>query len=66
MASQGVDCAGWLYVSDDLEAGRRAPAIVMANAVSAVREIDGRWQEFDGIGLFTRLGLIPPMGPGGG
>lgn len=28
--------------------------------------IDGRWQEFDGLGLFTQLGLIPPMGPGGG
>lgn len=27
--------------------------------------IDGRWQEFDGIGLFTQLGMIPPMGPGG-
>ncbi len=24
-------------------------------------KIDGRWQEFDGIGLFTQLGLIPPM-----
>jgi steroid delta-isomerase-like uncharacterized protein len=27
--------------------------------------IDGRWQEFDGIGLFTQLGMIPPMGLGG-
>lgn len=27
--------------------------------------IDGRWQEFDGLGLFTQLGIIPPMfGPG--
>jgi steroid delta-isomerase-like uncharacterized protein len=25
-------------------------------------KIDGRWQEFDGIGLFMQLGLIPPMG----
>lgn len=37
--SQGVDCAGWLYVPDDLEPGGRAPAIVLANAISAVREI---------------------------
>lgn len=28
--------------------------------------IDGRWQEFHGLGLFTQLGLIPPMGRGGG
>jgi predicted ester cyclase len=25
-------------------------------------KIDGRWQEFDGLSLFTQLGLIPPMG----
>lgn len=25
-------------------------------------KIDGRWQEFDGMGLFQQLGLIPPMG----
>lgn len=37
--SQGVDCAGWLYIPDDLEPGGRAPAIVLANAISAVREI---------------------------
>ena len=29
--------AGWLYVPDDLEG--RAPAIVMANAISAIKEI---------------------------
>jgi len=28
--------------------------------------IDGRWQEIDGLGLFTQLGLIPPIGSGGG
>lgn len=37
--SQGVECAGWLFVPDDLAAGQRAPAIVMANAISAIREI---------------------------
>lgn len=25
-------------------------------------KIDGRWQEFDALGLFQQLGLIPPMG----
>jgi hypothetical protein len=25
-------------------------------------KIDGRWQEFDGLGLFTQLGIIPPLG----
>ena len=25
-------------------------------------QVDGRWQEFDGIGLFTQMGLIPPLG----
>jgi dienelactone hydrolase len=35
--SQGVECKGWLYVPDNLEGP--APAIVMANAISAVKEI---------------------------
>lgn len=35
--SQGVQCHGWLYVPDNLEG--RAPAIVMANAISAIKEI---------------------------
>ncbi|MEA2933099.1 MAG: uncharacterized protein QOI56_1884, partial [Actinomycetota bacterium] len=38
-ASQGVDCAGWLFVPDDLPAGQPAPAVVMANAFSATKEI---------------------------
>lgn len=37
--SENGSCAGWLYVPDDLQPGRKAPAIVMANAVSAVKEI---------------------------
>ena len=37
--SQGVDCAGWLFVPDGLAEGQQAPAIVMANAFSAVKEI---------------------------
>ncbi len=35
--SQGVLCVGWLYIPDDLRG--RAPAIVMANAISAIKEI---------------------------
>jgi len=35
--SQGVQCRGWLYVPDNLQG--RAPAIVMANAISAIKEI---------------------------
>lgn len=37
--SQGVDCAGWLYVPDALADGQQAPAVVMANAFSATKEI---------------------------
>lgn len=37
--SEGVECRGWLYVPDDLQPGQKAPAIVMANAVSAIKEI---------------------------
>ncbi len=37
--SEGLTCVGWLYVPDDLKPGERAPAIVMANAVSAIKEI---------------------------
>jgi predicted ester cyclase len=29
-------------------------------------KIDGRWQEFDAMGLFQQLGLIPPMGGAAG
>lgn len=35
--SEGIECKGWLYVPDHLSG--RAPAIVMANAISAVKEI---------------------------
>ena len=38
-ASQGIDCAGWLFVPDDLAEGQQAPAVVMANAFSATKEI---------------------------
>jgi fermentation-respiration switch protein FrsA (DUF1100 family) len=37
--SQGLKCAGWLYVPDDLRSGERRPAIVMAHGFSAVKEM---------------------------
>jgi len=37
--SQGLNCAGWLYVPDDLEDDEQRPAIVMAHGFSAVKEM---------------------------
>jgi uncharacterized protein len=37
--SNGAQCVGWLYVPDGLPAGSRAPAVVMANAITAVKEM---------------------------
>ena len=37
--SEGLTCAGWLYVPDDLEAGERRPAVVTAHGFSAVKEM---------------------------
>src|SRR6059036_2922297 len=37
--SRGVPCAGWLYRPDDLPAGRRAPAVLLAHGLSAVKEM---------------------------
>jgi len=37
--SQGMKCASWLYVPDDLRDGERRPAIVMAHGFSAVKEM---------------------------
>jgi fermentation-respiration switch protein FrsA (DUF1100 family) len=36
--SKGLNCAGWLYVPDELKKGQKAPAIVMAHGHSAVKE----------------------------
>ncbi len=38
-ASQGVECAGWLYLPAGLEPGKQVPCIVMANAITAVKEV---------------------------
>src|SRR3712207_4707498 len=37
--SKGLNCAGWLYVPDDLEEGGRRPTVVMAHGFSAVKEM---------------------------
>jgi hypothetical protein len=37
--SQGLNCAGWLYLPDDLEGNEQRPAIVMAHGFSAVKEM---------------------------
>lgn len=37
--SCGEKLAGWLYLPDDLAKGQRAPAIVMAHGLSAVKEM---------------------------
>jgi len=37
--SEGLNCAGWLYVPDDLKSGEQRPTIVMAHGFSAVREM---------------------------
>jgi hypothetical protein len=38
-ASKGDQCSGWLYVPDGLPGYAKAPAIVMANAITAVKEM---------------------------
>jgi uncharacterized protein len=37
--SQGVQCVGWLYLPDELAAGEKVPAVVMANAITATKEM---------------------------
>ncbi len=37
--SESGQCRGWLYVPDNIPAGQKAPAIVMANALSAIKQI---------------------------
>lgn len=36
--SKGLTCRGWLYLPDQIEAGRKVPTIVMAHGFSAVKE----------------------------
>lgn len=37
-ASKGLECRGWLYLPDDIEADTKLPAIVMAHGFSGVKE----------------------------
>ena len=37
--SEGEQCAGWLFLPDGLAEGARVPAVVMANAITAVKEM---------------------------
>jgi hypothetical protein len=37
--SEGFACRGWLYVPDGLKSGAKAPAIVTANAITALQEM---------------------------
>ena len=37
--SQGVACSGWLYLPDDRAPGSKIPGVVLANAISAIKEI---------------------------
>ena len=52
-SSQGTLCHGWLFLPDDVTDGPRIPGIVMANAISAVREITlpGYAERFAAAGL---------------
>ncbi len=38
-SSEGATCVGWLYIPDGIPAGQKVPAIVMANAITAVKEM---------------------------
>jgi uncharacterized protein len=38
-SSEGTPCVGWLYLPDGIPAGQKVPAIVMANAITAVKEM---------------------------
>ena len=37
--SEGLNCAGWLYVPDGLGEGEESPAVVMAHGFSALKEM---------------------------
>ncbi len=37
--SEGMTCRGWLYVPDALASGAKAPAVVLANAITATQDM---------------------------
>ena len=51
--SEGLNCAGWLYVPDDQKDGENRPAIVMAHGFSALKEmhLDNFAQKFEEAGF---------------
>ena len=51
--SEGLNCAGWLYVPDDLHDRENRPAIVMAHGFSALKEmhLDNFAQKFEEAGF---------------
>ncbi len=53
--SEGLKCAGWLYLPDDLKSGEKRPTIVMAHGFSAVKEmyLDAFAEKFVAAGFVT-------------
>ena len=53
--SKGLHCKGWLYVPNDLPAGRKIPGIVMAHGFSGVKEmyLSNFAERFLGAGFIT-------------
>jgi len=53
--SKRLRCNGWLYIPDNIEAGQRAPAIVMAHGFSGVKEqfLDHFAEKFVDAGFVT-------------
>src|SRR5229473_8269692 len=53
--SEGLNCAGWLYLPDDMKGDERRPAIVMAHGFSAVKEmyLDAFAERFVAAGFVT-------------
>lgn len=64
--SQGATCAGWLYIPDGVKTG--APAIVTANALTAVKEITlpGYAERFAAAGFVTLVFDYRYWGASGG
>lgn len=66
--SEGVACAGWYYVPNDLAPGEPRPAIVMAHGLSAVKEmgLDSFAERFAAAGFVVLLFDYRCTGASGG
>ena len=66
--SQGATCEGWMYIPDGVRAGAPAPAIVTANAMTAVKEITlpGYAERFAAAGFVTLVFDFRFWGSSGG